>query len=65
VPGITALSAWRILGTPVGPTALMGFAVAICGVRLAIVSHERQAGDPDAADYRAGCGLERKVAKVY
>jgi drug/metabolite transporter (DMT)-like permease len=48
VPGITALSAWPILGTRVGPTALMGFAVATCGLRLASASRERQVGDPDA-----------------
>src|SRR5215469_9335770 len=53
VPGITALSAWPILGTPVGPTALMGFAVATCGLRLASASHEIQAGDSDAADHRS------------
>jgi drug/metabolite transporter (DMT)-like permease len=53
VPGITALSAWPILGTPVGPTALMGFAVAAYGLRLASLSQERQVGDPDAADHRS------------
>jgi drug/metabolite transporter (DMT)-like permease len=50
---VAALSAWPILGTPVGPTALMGFVVATCGLRLASVSHERQVGDPDAADHRS------------
>ena len=54
LPGITALSAWPILGTPVGPTALMGFAVATCGLRLASVSHERQVGDPDAEESQQG-----------
>jgi len=53
VPGITALSAWPILGTPLGPIGLMGFAVATCGLRLASVSHERQVGDPDPADHRS------------
>lgn len=40
VPGITALGAWPILGTPIGPTALMGFAIATCGLRLASASPE-------------------------
>jgi drug/metabolite transporter (DMT)-like permease len=40
VPGITALSAWPILGTPIGPTALTGFAIATCGLRLASASRE-------------------------
>ena len=38
VPGITALGAWPILGTPIGPTALIGFAVAAFGLRLARAS---------------------------
>lgn len=51
VPGITALSAWPILGKPIGLTALIGFAVATCGLHLARASHERQVSEPDAADH--------------
>jgi hypothetical protein len=39
------------LGTPIGPTALVGFAIATCGLRLARASHERQVSEPDAADH--------------
>jgi drug/metabolite transporter (DMT)-like permease len=55
VPGITALGAWPILGTPIGPTALIGFAVAAFGLRLARASHRAEEGE-QAADrpWRAG-----------
>jgi drug/metabolite transporter (DMT)-like permease len=58
VPGITALGAWPILGTPIGPTALIGFAVAAFGLRLARASHRAQAGE-HAADrpWRPGWGV--------
>jgi drug/metabolite transporter (DMT)-like permease len=50
VPAVTALGAWPILGRPIGPTALIGFGLAACGLRLARPSHERQVSEPDAVD---------------
>ena len=60
VPGITALTAWPILGTPIGPTALIGFAVAACGLRLARASHERKFSAQRIAGH-----ADSRITKLY
>jgi hypothetical protein len=60
VPGITALTAWPILGTPIGPTALIGFAVAACGLRLARAPHERQLSAQRIAGH-----ADSQITKLY
>ena len=58
VPAVTALAAWPILGTPIGPTTVLGLLVAGLGLWLARARAVRRPA-PERQDREVPAALSR------